>query len=153
MTYDSTQDTLAHIKKVQDNISQVIAQLADRAVDHDISKLDEPEKSIFDKYTPLLSQTTYGSDEYKQHLLGMSEALIHHYKKYKHHPEHYPEHGIYDMTLIDLMEMLCDWKAASERHDDGDMLRSLEINVKRFKIEPRLERILGRTTMEMGWDK
>ena len=42
--------------------------------------------------------------------------------------------GVNDMTLVDLVEMLADWKAATERHDDGDLAKSLEIQRERFGL-------------------
>ncbi len=59
--------------------------------------------------------------------------------------------GINGMSLLDLIEMLCDWKAAGERHADGSMERSLTINRERFKISPQLQSILENTAREMGW--
>lgn len=53
--------------------------------------------------------------------------------------------GIYGMDLFDLMEMLCDWKAAGMRHDDGDIMESLRINKERFEIGPQLDAILRNT--------
>ena len=50
-----------------------------------------------------------------------------------------------DMDLIDIVEMLCDWKAASERHADGDIRESLQINAKRYGISDDLATVLGNT--------
>ena len=80
----------------------------------------------------------------------MGEALKHHYAANSHHPEHY-ENGIDGMTLIDVLEMLCDWKAATERHADGDIMRSLEVNRERFGISDQLANILANTVREWGW--
>lgn len=144
MTYDSTADTLQHIRRVNELVLEMAMSLIRRAVEHDQSKLEEPEKSAFDKYTPLLKDLTYGSDEYKACLREMKPALDHHYLMNEHHPE-FNEHGINGMTLIDLIEMLCDWKAASERHSDGSILKSLEINRKRFDISDQLFEVLQNT--------
>ena len=122
----------------------LIFDLQGIAAEHDLSKLEEPEKSIFDKFTPKLKSSTYGSDEYKAHLKEMSIAIDHHYKNNRHHPE-FHENGISDMNLVDLIELLCDWKAASERHVDGDIRESIRINSTRFGIEPQLVRILLNT--------
>jgi len=54
-----------------------------------------------------------------------------------------------DMTLQDIVEMYCDWKAAIERTKDGDFNKSLEINEKRFSISPQLIQIF-RNTYERG---
>lgn len=174
MSYNSEPDTRKHIDRVQSLIFEFVKMLKFRAWDHDNSKLKSPEKEIFDEYTPKLKGSTYGSDEYKEFLKGMGAALEHHYKKNRHHPEHFKyiecngcftrydkdyngfckicgygqftdRFDIAEMTLLDLIEMLCDWKAATERHADGDINKSLEINQKRFGIDNQLQHILENT--------
>jgi hypothetical protein len=61
-----------------------------------------------------------------------------------HHPEHFKD-GVDDMNLLDIMEMFCDWKAAGERHNDGNILKSIERNADRFGLSPQLVRILENT--------
>lgn len=148
--YDSTAETLKHIKQVADLLWQTICVIGKRITAHDASKLQEPEKSMYDRFTPMLRSMTYGSDEYKATLKEMGVALDHHYQVNSHHPEHYPN-GIDGMSLIDLIEMLADWKAASLRHNDGNILKSLEINKVRFGISDQLFEILKNTVAEMGW--
>ncbi len=148
--YDSTDDTLEHINKVQVRVAEVQANLDTRAAVHDRSKLQEPEKSVFDRMTPVLRTLTYGSDEYKASLVEMGEGLKHHYAANSHHPEHYPN-GIAGMSLLDIIEMVADWKAAIERVKDGSMEQSLPINFQRFGIDPQLAAILENTVRELGW--
>ena len=74
----------------------------------------------------------------------MKTALQHHYAANRHHPEHFTK-GIDDMTLIDIIEMLCDWKAASLRQNDGNLLKSIEINAQRFGYDDQLKRIFINT--------
>ena len=62
-----------------------------------------------------------------------------------------PDLGINGMTLLDLIEMLCDWKAAGERHADGSMERSLMVNQERFHIGEQLQSILENTARELGF--
>lgn len=142
--YDSTYDTRKHINRVSLYLAIFQGFLSKRADLHDASKLLPPEKECFDEITPLLKNTTYGSQEYKDTLNRMRPAIDHHQKNNRHHPEYF-ENGIAGMNLIDLVEMICDWKAASERHADGDIYKSLEINMKRFGIEPQLLSILKNT--------
>ena len=142
--YDSRSDTIRHRYTVHKYIRAIMYKLHVRAWDHDSSKLDEPEKEIFDKVTPKLKELTYGSDEYNNQLKEMQIALDHHYKVNPHHPEYY-ENGIKDMDLVDLVEMICDWKAASERHDNGNIMKSIEINQKRFNFSDELKQILVNT--------
>lgn len=193
MAYDSTADTLEHIRQVGERLLDVAAELQKRAMRHDASKLLPPEKEAFDEFTPKLRGTTYNSDQYRGFLAAMKPALDHHYAANSHHPEHYrwhcplcelsindaawekapqgpndsgirycprccrhgmiyeselmvaPEHGMGGMNLLDLIEMLCDWKAATLRHADGDIVRSVEQNQKRFGYSDELRQIFLNT--------
>ena len=144
MSYDSTIDTLKHIKKVAGYLNFAACELLRRANCHDDSKLEPPEKEGFDKFTPLLASTTYGSDEYNKYLDGLKDVLKHHYAKNSHHPEHF-ENGVNGMNLFDLVEMFFDWKAASERHDNGDIYKSIDYNKGRFVITEQLCEIFRNT--------
>jgi hypothetical protein len=148
--YDSTADTKRHVAEVQRLLRQVIVDLERRSQVHDVSKLQPPEKQVFDIWTPKLRSMEYGSPEYRQALDAMGDALAHHYGANDHHPEHHAR-GVEDMTLVQLMEMLADWKAATLRHASGDMLDSLEQNAARFNIRPPLQRVLIRTAADLGW--
>jgi hypothetical protein len=146
--YDSTADTLKHIKRVNELLLMCCTDLMDRAVNHDTSKMSPEEKELFDEYTPKLKGCTYGSDEYKGYLKGLGVALTHHYANNSHHPEAH-EDGINGMTLLDILEMFMDWKAATERHDDGDIRRSIELNKERFGMSDQLCQILSNTADKM----
>lgn len=142
--YDSRPETYQHIGVVREYLTVVVNELLVRALDHDASKLEEPELEMYDRVTPRLKHSTYGSDEYKGFLADMGPALQHHYQANRHHPEHH-ENGIKDMNLIDLVEMVCDWVAASERHADGDPHRSIDINQDRFGYSDDVKAILHNT--------
>lgn len=144
MSYDSKGDTLEHIRKVSQNLNTFACDLLIRANNHDESKLHEPEKSLFDKLTPRLKYLTYGSDEYNQSLSELNVALEHHYANNSHHPQ-FNSNGLDGMTLMDVVEMYCDWKAAVERTKGGDFNKSLEINEKRFEISSQLINIFKNT--------
>lgn len=144
MNYDSSKDTLEHIKRVSQLLNKMVMELMCRMQNHDATKLRSPEKEIFDEYTPKLKGSTYGSDEYKTFLKEMRVALDNHYSMNHHHPEHYLK-GMDDMDLIDIVEMLCDWKAASERHADGNLDKSILINKDRFGMSDQLVMILQNT--------
>ena len=148
--YDSAVDTLEHISKVQERIRIVTNELTIRAVRHDMSKLAEPEKSGYDKLTADLKDIVYGTPEYKQALADAKPVIDHHYRANSHHPEHYAN-GIAGMSLLDIVEMLCDWKAASERTKQGSIAQSLTHNKTRFGISDQLAAILENTVKELGW--
>lgn len=147
---DSTLETLKHSRRVDELLLQVVSRIQERITQHDLSKMQQPELPIFDEYSPKLKDSTYGSDEYFEFLAQMQVALRHHYANNRHHPEHFAN-GVNGMTLVDVVEMLCDWKAATERHDDGDLARSLEIQRDRFNLSDQLVDILRNTAVEAGW--
>ena len=137
-------ETHKHIKQVEHFIGIIMDELESRAEKHDGSKLISPEVEIFTEFTPKLANSTYGSDEYKENLKGLGVALEHHYTNNRHHPEHF-ENGIDDMNLVDIIEMLCDWKAATLRHKDGDINESIRINADRFGYNEQLKKIFLNT--------
>lgn len=142
--YDSREDTKEHIQQVRVFTEKIAEAIIERGDYHDYSKLQSPEKGIFDEYTPKLAETTYGSEEYKTYLEEMKVALKHHYSKNRHHPEYHPN-GIHDMNLVDLIEMLCDWKAATMRHNDGNLMESIEINQERFGYDDGIKQLMINT--------
>jgi hypothetical protein len=142
--YDSRPDTRKHIGEVRRLLSKVVDDFVRRQREHDASKLVSPEVEAFDEFTPKLRDSTYGSPEYEGFRKAMGEALAHHYAHNSHHPEHYPD-GVRGMNLFDVLEMLCDWLAATKRYADGDIRKSVEINQKRFGYGDELKRILLNT--------
>lgn len=137
-------ETQKHIEAVRKYIRFMIDKLDMRGVKHDASKLESPEVELFAELTPQLASLTYGSDEYQASLDALKPALDHHYASNRHHPEHF-NNGINDMTLIDIIEMFCDWKASTLRHNDGNLLKSIELNAERFNMDGQLKAILINT--------
>ena len=137
-------ETQKHIETVRKYIRFMIDKIEQRGVKHDASKLETPEVELFAEYTPRLAELHYGSDEYKQSLECLKPALDHHYASNRHHPEHFVN-GINDMTLIDIVEMFCDWKASTLRMNDGNLLKSIETNAERFNMDGQLKQILVNT--------
>jgi len=152
-------ETRKHIDEVRIFLDEICQEFKERGISHDQSKLHTPEVEVFEVYTEKLKSTTYGSEKYKQYLKEMKPAFEHHYANNRHHPEHflltvaddfeYFERGkknlIQCMTLIDIVEMLCDWRAATKRHIDGDVMKSIELNQKRFGYGNELKQILINT--------
>lgn len=158
--YDSTHDTQAHILRVGIAMHSVIDNLIERLLAHDASKLEPPEKEAFDQATPKLKSLVYGSEEYRAALREIKPALQHHYATNDHHPEHFPEHfgedGVLSMSLMAIIEMLADWKAAGERHEPHQpptgINQSIGYNSVRFKIPACLTQIFYNTARELGWE-
>ena len=170
MSYDSKQDTQNHIDQVIREglrftinlrsrcsgfdakslsiIDGFIDKLQKQIAKHDASKLVSPEKDGFDKYTPMLAKMQYGSDEYKKCLNELQHPYLdHHYANNSHHPEHFKD-GVNGMNLFDFIEMFCDWQAAVKRNLNGDIHKSIEINTKRFKLEPIVAQVLENTASD-----
>jgi hypothetical protein len=137
-------ETQKHIETVRKYIRFIIDKIDIRGVKHDASKLESPEVEVFAEHTKILKNLTYGSEEYNAQLELLKPALEHHYAANRHHPEHFIN-GINDMTLVDLIEMFCDWKASTLRQNDGNLLKSIELNAERFNIDPQLKQILINT--------
>lgn len=143
---------MKHIHRVQELLQQACNILAKRGIEHDQSKLKSPEKELYDELTPILENLTYGSEDYKKSLEKLKPALEHHYANNTHHPEHY-KNGVDDMDLFDVIEMFFDWKAAGERHKDGNIFKSIEINKKRFKLSDQLTKIFENTATNLKYKK
>ena len=155
----SKNETHQHIRRVQELLMGMIQNLQQRLLVHDTSKLLPPESSGFAECTSMLKGLTYGSDEYKAELASMKDALSHHYQMNRHHPEHFkgtvwreegkPDEwvgaGMHGMTLVDLVEMFCDWCAATERHKDGNIGKSIDHNMTRFGFGETLACIMVNT--------
>ncbi len=174
---DCKKETVSHIFEVRKYLEFAMKELEERGRVHDLSKLKSPELEIFTEYTPRLKKSTYGSEEYKENLKEMKVALEHHYANNRHHPEHFKlytckeclkeykkhphacdecfhvdfkeESDISQMNLFDLIEMVCDWMAAVMRHENGDIMKSLDINSLRFGISDQLTDIIKNTIEEM----
>jgi hypothetical protein len=167
MGYDSRPDTYEHIGTVRAYLGRAAGLLIERGDKHDASKLVDPELEAFDRMTPLLASLTYGTDEYKASLAELGVALEHHYAANSHHPEHHAE-GVAGMSLLDLLEMVCDWYAASQRmrkptpaapgrkeapQYDNNFERSIALNQERFGYSDELRSILTNTARELGFDE
>lgn len=147
-------ETIKHIHQVRKFLYKFIEELDERAKEHDQTKLEEPEASILAEHTDALASTPYAdadgnmTPEYEALLVQVQPALDHHYANNRHHPQHWPD-GVDDMTLVDLVEMLCDWKAATQRNKCGNIRRSVEANAKRFGMSEQLTKIFENTVREM----
>ena len=140
---------MSHKLSVKAGIQRVIDILFSRGQHHDDDKLI-PE--VFNEFYPVSDKfngVKFGSEKYNQALKELQPILKKHYAISPHHPEFY-ENGINGMTLIDLIEMLIDWKSASSAYGDsfGD---SMEIAKKRFGIDEQLFEVLKNTAKSLGY--
>lgn len=143
---DSRPETWKHIHRVQHFVNKVAIELIKRGHRHDQSKLVSPEVEVFDELTERLCGLTFGSPEYKANLADpkLKSALEHHFARNDHHTEHF-HNSFRDMNLIQLTEAMCDWKAASERHNDGNIRKSIDIQQAKLGFSDDLKQILINT--------
>lgn len=137
-------DTNLHKAKVKEYIYKIIDELKLRAEYHDSSKLMSPELEVFAEYTPKLKGTEFGTEKYDKQLKEMDIAIKHHYANNRHHPDHWPL-GINDMDLIDILEMVIDWKASSLRQNTGNAICDITKNKERFNYSEDLHNIFKNT--------
>lgn len=135
-------DILAHKRLVSRYMTTVITDLTERSALHDYSKFSGDEFDSYAHALPRFSQVTFGTPEYAALLAEIEPALKHHYASNRHHPEYFSE-GIEGMTLIDLVEMVCDWIAAAQRKPGG--VPNLTVCQERFGISPQLMAIIRNT--------
>ena len=133
-----------HIHVVASYLMGMQHELSLRSISHDRSKFTREESDLYSKHLKGFNGITYGSPEYYQNLERLKPAIAHHYSENRHHPEHFQE-GIEGMNLIDVLEMACDWKASTKRHDNGNIYKSININAERFGINSQLLQIIRNT--------
>jgi hypothetical protein len=126
---------LRHTKLVASCLENIAAVLSRRAIVHDISKFSEDEFSGFVQINRVARTCEYGSPEYKASLAEV-DAVPLHYSRNSHHPEHF-DNGVDEMSLIDFIEMVADWKAASEVYGQTLLKDALEIQTARFGLQER----------------
>jgi hypothetical protein len=166
-TINPRAETYKHIRRVNELTLGMAKLLIDRAVLHDDSKLMPPEAELFEGSTHKLRGLAYGTDEYRAALREIKPAVDHHQQNNRHHPEFFGrplcaqcgcdgrkdqctcggprDADLRGMNLIDLLEMICDWKAAGERHATGDIVKSIEQNQSRFHYSDELKQVFLNT--------
>ena len=71
-----------------------------------------------------------------------------HYQNNSHHPEHFID-GINGMNLIDLTEMFLVCAAATERHKNDNIHKSIDYNKERFDLPDALVNIFHNTANDL----
>jgi len=140
-------ETYKHTQAVRRFMNLFIHDLINRSEHHDDTKFVEPELTPFAELTAELSGVEYGSPEYAAQLEKLKPCLEHHYSKNRHHTEFF-EDGINGMTLVDLIEMISDWRAATERNKAGNIRKSLDINANKYGMTLQLKKIFENTIRE-----
>jgi hypothetical protein len=145
------EDVTQHTNWVVKYITEFIHQLEKRGEQHDADKFASPIKDVYSKNFDALMEVPYGSEEYNR-ITGSSQfkaAFKQHTENNRHHTQHF-KNGVDDMNLVDVVEMLCDWKAASDRSKTS-ILDGMKLNYKKYKIDGTAQKWLENTIKDLGW--
>jgi len=135
--------TIKHKALLMGYILRFCMKLIWRGVIHDFSKYTLFEGKSYGKFLPEFKKVKYGTQEYNDILAKFQPAIDHHYAHNRHHPQHFEE-GYTGMSLLDLIEMFFDWKAASRKKiGTGSIEKSLPINAKRFNMSDDIVKIMS----------
>jgi len=143
-----------HRQRLMIHIIKFSEELIQRGIHHDDSKFEDEELPYYSNVIDEFEKHKFGTPEYNKAKDSVYEAVQHHYKKNRHHPEHFPN-GIDDMNLVDLIELLVDWKSASLNHPDkpGNILESLKWATEKYNISPQMVKILYNTIIDFKLEK
>lgn len=143
-------DILAHISEVAENLEDISHSLIKRAWAHDRSKLEPIEFDAFVQTRPKFKKANYGTKEYQECVDAIKPSIDHHYSKNRHHTAYF-EDGFQGMNLIDILEMLADWKAANRRSPDLTFEDSLPKCYEKYGIPKNMQRHIENTLKYLGW--
>ena len=150
-------DTRKHQQTVAELLISFAKKLLDRAVKHDASKLEEPERShyIDPVYALNTEEVPYGSERYKELCKQMGPGWDHHKFANDHHIEFFESYSVQTLNdpmraldLFALIEMLADWIAASRRRGN-DSAEALKFMEKKHPVDEQLAAIIRNTLAMM----
>lgn len=144
---------IRHRDFVRKNIHALVSELEQRAIVHDVSKFEEDEFNGFVEADEMALYKEYGSSDYHKKLKE-NKGIKLHLSRNSHHPEYYEYEpamdmfvgqdneavkgaaGINRMSFLDIVEMVIDWKSASETYGN-DFKASIDYSLKRFYADER----------------
>ena len=142
------EDTINHKKLFMDSANllfkmlvrigedEMAIALIRRAAVHDNSKFSLEEIDALSKIADKQEKDDgFTNPDYKLNNEQLDLISIH-WKNNRHHPEHFD--SVYDMTTLDVLEMVCDWHARSVEFGT-DLIEFVEHRQKnRFHFPPEL---------------
>lgn len=147
----ATLDIITHQARVERNLHDIITDLIRRSDEHDASKLYDDEMSFYANNTMPMREIEakhgFGSPEWQTQYDSVQKRLQLHYARNDHHPEHY-QNGYKDMSLIAMLEMLADWKAAADLHQKPINLTFCK---DRFRLSDEMFNSIKNTLDYLNW--
>lgn len=123
-----------HVTEVRLAMLRVRQELERRAEAHDASKWSPEELPGFSRINATARQHPYGSEEYRASIRAEKPTVERHQRLNSHHPEaHEP---LSSMGWLDLVEMVCDWWAATRTYGTTPWTSVLETQFHRWPWTP-----------------
>ena len=141
--------TMRHIRTIQGYMTLIGTEWVERTRRHDESKLDDIELYGYVGIAEATKGLTAGSQEYLDALEPYKTVIRRHYILNDHHPEHFANR-VNGMNLIQVLEMVCDWIAASTDREMHPM-QSIDAQCTRFNIDAQLKKIIINTMEHLGF--
>jgi hypothetical protein len=138
---------LAHKEAIATYMAKFCAELSYRAAVHDNSKFDPQEFDVYAQHIQDFNKHPFGSPEDNALRDKIISASLLHRKHNRHHPEFFRD-GLDGMNLIDLLEMIIDWKAATERCPHDSLQKSMPLLKEKYNISDQLYNILTNTLVD-----
>ena len=127
---------------------KVIWTIFKRGIKHDNSKFSPVELHYNNIIREKIGKIKFGTKEHYDLLGFIAPGKNAHFLVNSHHIEYY-KGNIKRMSPLDLIELLCDWKATT-KCNNGNLDCSLKINKKKYEINNRLLNCLKRDIKEIG---
>lgn len=134
-----------HKAKVQKWLFLFSSELYKRALEHDNSKLEEPELSgwIAMDQEP---RYKYGTKEYKNKVDRYQWLMREHWSKNRHHPEYWDIHkDEKDKDLIDIIEMMVDWLSYRDHISYVEASELVKKQTERYNFSEELSDLILNT--------
>ena len=120
-----------HQKHVEANMGQLAAELIRRGHMHDQSKLSPSELDGFVEIHHIAREYPLGTPEYEAAMRDAT-CIKEHFSNNSHHPEYHEKTE--DMGWLDLIEMVLDWKAASDTYGHKTVRECLDYQKERHSF-------------------
>lgn len=138
-----------HKESVRILLTTFIKELRERIESHDNSKFDKEEFKPFVSVWNKFKEVDYCSKEYYECLDSVKDAVARHHRLNRHHPKHF-QNGVNGMNIIDVIEMIADWYAASKRYKTQSFEQNLILAKEEHNIDSQLFEIILNTFCFFG---
>lgn len=119
---------IENVKVVKHLLASVQVELISRQLNHDNSKLENPE------WNRVLYK--YDKEEFPMSEEDLEIAKHHHYAHNRHHPERF-KNGLNDMHIVDIIELIIDW-IGDAYTDNEDVEQAIKRKAEKYNIDPQL---------------